>query len=225
MSPEGGLDLVRRGVPGAGLARRVQDRALGRYEVDDWGLDPDVVDLVDPLFSLRWDITVVGAEQIPRVGGAVLVYNRRLGLSEGWVVARGIRRECGRYVRTVGVPDVDPFGTVLRRFGGVLDRTDEIAGLLRNGQLVGMPTARSYWSREAVGAVTVHRLEAAVATGSPVIPVAAVGRETGRVWKVVVGKPVDPPRRAGPLAAAELAEATRSTCQVLLDEALPGWWF
>ncbi|MCB1038530.1 MAG: hypothetical protein KDA94_03205 [Acidimicrobiales bacterium] len=220
------FDAVRRGVPGATLAVQLGRRARGAYAIDDWGLDPDLVSVADPILGLRWDLTVEGAERLPTLGGAVLVFNRRFGISEPWVLARGIRQATGRFVRTVGVPDVAPVGPVLRRFGGVLDRTDEIEGLLRAGQLVGLPMSRDLRSRERVGQLTVERLEAAIATERPVVPVALVGREVGRSWRIVVGSPVPFDAGGGPLAAAELAEATRTAVQELLDEALPtSWWF
>jgi hypothetical protein len=218
--------LIRRGVPGATVVAHLQRRAVGAYDVDEWGLDPELVSLANPVFGLRWDIDVQGADHLPAVGGAVLVFNRRFGVSEPWVLARGIRQATGRFVRTVGVPDVAPVGPFVRRFGGVLDRTDEIAGLLRAGQLVGLPMSRGLRTRERVGQLEVERLEAAIETGCPVVPVALVGRELGRAWRVVVGEPLTPPVDGGPLAAAELAEATHAASQILLDESLPtSWWF
>ncbi|MCB0962520.1 MAG: hypothetical protein KDA98_04335 [Acidimicrobiales bacterium] len=220
------VDALRRGIPGAGAALALQRRARGAFAVDEWGLDPELVALADPLIGLRWEITVEGADALPAVGGAVLVFNRRVGISEPWVLARGIRQACGRFVRTVGVPDVVPVGPVLRRFGGVLDRTDEIAGLLRAGQLVGLPMTRGLRSRETVGSLDAERLEAAIDTGAPVVPVALVGREVGRSWRIVVGEPLAPATHGGPLAAAELAEDTARATQVLLDESLPtSWWY
>lgn len=218
------IDTMRRGLPGAVALATVGRRLRGDYDIDEWGLDPDLVNLADPLLALRWDIRVDGIERLPAVGGAVLVFNRRAGLSEPWVLARGIRRASGRFVRTVGVPDVAPAGPLLRRLGGVLDRPDEIGGLLRAGQLVGLPLSRELRSRDRTGALEVSRIGAAVATGVPVVPVAVVGRELGRAWRLVVGQPVDPVRRGGPLAAAELAEATRAAVQTLLDDALPTAW-
>ncbi len=152
---------VTAGLPGAGAAARLGRRARGAFDVDEWGLDPELVGLVDPVLSLRWSIDVVGAEQLPAVGGAVLVFNRRVGVSEPWVLARGIRLATGRFVRTVGVPDVAPVGPVLRRFGGVLDRTDEIAGLLDAGQLVGLPMARALRGRKDASAIAQVRDEVA----------------------------------------------------------------
>ncbi|MGN6693770.1 MAG: hypothetical protein ACTHN0_06295 [Aquihabitans sp.] len=219
-------NLLRRGVPGAQAVAQIQRRARGAYDVDEWGLDPELVALANPVFGLRWDIEVRGAEQLPVVGGAVLVFNRRFGISEPWIVARGIRQATGRFVRTVGVPDMALIGPFIRRFGGVLDRTDEIAGLLRAGQLVGLPMSRDVRSRERVGHLEVERLEAAIETGAPVVPVALVGRELGRAWTIVVGEPLPHVADGGPLAAAELAESTHQATQNLLDASLPtSWWF
>jgi len=215
---------VARGLPGAATATQLSRRVQGRHHVDEWGLDPELVALAGPTLSLRWDIEVIGAERIPALGGGVLVFNRRFGWSKPWVLARGVRQASGRFVRTVGVPDLAPVGPFLRRFGGVLDRPDEIAGLLRAGHLVGLPTAPHRWSRQRAGALSVDRLEAALETSAPVIPVALVGREAGRAWRVVVGDPVAGTRR-GPLAAAELADATHRSIQTLLHDSLPsGWW-
>ena len=214
-------DALRRGVPGASTLTALRRRLAGSYDIDEWGLDPELVALVDPVVGLRWDLEVQGVEHIPVVGGAVLVANRRVGLSEPWVLARSVRRASGRFVRTVGIPDVAPVGPVLHRFGGVLDRTDEIAGLLRAGQLVGLSVSRGLWTRERSGRLDAHRLDAALATGAPVIPVALVGRELGRAWRVVIGEPIAPPVAGGPLAAAELAEEIASGVQHLLDEHLP----
>lgn len=219
------MTVIRRDLPGSGMARHVQRRLRGEYDIDEWGLDPELVSTTNPVFALRWDIEVQGAEWLPTVGGAVLVFNRWSGISEPWVLARGIRQSSGRFVRTVGVPDIDGIGPFLRRFGAVLDHPDEIAGLLRAGQVVGLPTGRDLRSRGVVGSLDVRRIEPALVTGSPVVPVALAGRELGRTWRVVIGPPVEPERRGGPLGAVELAEVTRAVVQDLLAEALPPRWF
>ncbi|MCU1353852.1 MAG: hypothetical protein JWM05_3061 [Acidimicrobiales bacterium] len=212
----GPLDAVDEN---GGLVAGVRRRLDGDFDVDEWGLDPDLVHLVNPLLAARWRIDVRGADHLPVVGPSVLVFNRRFGVSEPWVLARGIRISGGRFVRTIGIPDVAPVGGALRRMGGVLDRPDEISGLLRAGQLVGLPMDREVRPRPRAGLVTVASLEPSLATHAPVLPVALVGRECGRRWRVLVGEPVAPPSGEGPLAAAELAESTRRSVQALLDEA------
>lgn len=210
-------------VPGSSALATLRRRVAGTHDVDEWGLDPDLIALAEPLAALRWDVVVEHVDRLPGVGGALLVYNRRFGVSEPWVLARGVRRASGRFVRTVGVPDVAPVGPALRRFGGVLDRTDEITGLLRAGQLVGLPLTRDLRGRERAGRLEVDRLEAAIASASPVVPMALVGHEIGRAWRLIIGRPIAPATK-GPLAAAELAETTHHGVQTLLDDALPRTW-
>src|SRR5690606_2931439 len=133
-------------------------------------------------------------------------------------------RATGRVVRHPGVPDVAPLGPALRRLGGVLGRVDEIAGVLRAGHLVGLPLRRELLSRHAAGSPPRSRLEAAVAVGAPIIPVALAGWEAGWRWKVAFGPALEPARRRVPLAADEVAEQAREAVQDLLDEHVPVSW-
>jgi len=195
------------------LRRRIE----GTFTVDPWGLDTDLVDLLAPAARLRWDIDVDGSLVLPS-GPFALVINRRLGLSEPWVVAEAVRRVAGRHVRFVGVPDVAPVGPALRRLGGVLNRPDEIAGLLRAGQIVGIGlSAQRTWGARA-GSLHPEVLAPVVAAGAPVVPVAVRGREVGRRWRVTLGEPLRPAVHPGPLAVADLAEHTRRAVQALLDQ-------
>jgi hypothetical protein len=198
--------------PAALLRRRV----AGSYKIDEWGLDSDLVEFVSPLLGARWRIDTEHADRLPANGAAVLVFNRRFGVSGPLILARGVRLAVGRFVRTVGVPDIAPIGPVLRRLGGVLDRADEITGLLRAGELVSVPMHREMGASPRAGALPTEILEPALSTGSPVVPVAVVGRELGRRWRVIVGPPVRVPAGHGPLAAVELAESTRRRVQELL---------
>lgn len=187
--------------------------------VDPWGLDPAVVGRLSPLLGARWDVDVDNAHRVPASGPALLLANRRLGLSEPFVVGRGLRLATGRAMRVVGVPDVDPVGPFLRALGGVLERPDEVAGLLRAGEVVVAwcrPTPRP---GRNVGAAPVSLLEPAVALKVPVLPVALLGRELGRRWRVRVGPAVAAPDTTGPLAVADLAGAAREGVRRLLLEA------
>jgi hypothetical protein len=202
----------------ADLVRR---RVSGTYAVDEWGLDADLVAATAPVLGLRWSVDVAGAEHVPAAGPVLLVANRRFGVSEPFVVALGLGRETGRHVRPLGVPDVAPAGPLLRRLGGVLDRPDELAGLLRAGEVALAFCGRLARPRHRAGPVPPATVVPAVGTGAPVVPVAVVGREAGRRWRVVVGPPVPTPAARGPLAAVELAEAARGAVQDLLDDAVP----
>jgi len=196
----------------------VRRRRDGTHHVDEWGLDPDVVALASPLVGLRWSVEVQWPERIPADGPAVLVHNRVLGISEPVVLARGVRQATGRHVRTAGLVDVAPFVTVGRTLGAVVDRPDELTGLLRTGALVGLPLARDLRPRRA-GGLSAAALAPALATGAAVVPVALVGREVGRRWRLLVGQPVAHPSGGGPLAVADLVDAAQAGVQQLLDSA------
>lgn len=199
----------------------LRNRLDGTHEVDPWGLDLDLVHALSPVWSVRYDIDVDRPERLPIDGPALLVANRRAGLSEPFVLARGVRLATDRVVRIVGVPDIAPVGPVLRRLGGVLARPDEVAGLLRAGEVVGVFLARDIRQRAHAGAVPTALFCPAFELGVPVVPVALVGREIGREWRVRLGLPVPHPAGRGPLALAELADRARAGVQELLDEALP----
>lgn len=196
-------------------------RFNGTNPIDEWGLDPDLVAFARPVLGLRWSVDVRGAEHVPGDGPVLLVANRRVGLSEPFVVALGLLAPTGRHVRPLGVPDVAPAGPLLRRLGGVLDRQDELAGLLRAGEVALAFCGRLGRPRHRAGAVHPSTVAPAIATGAAVVPVAVTGREAGRRWRVRVGPPVPGPSGRGPLAAVELADATRRGVQALLDETFP----
>src|SRR3954468_5906344 len=195
-------------------------RLDGAYTVDEWGLDEDLVQFVSPFLAVRWQIAVDGAEELPDDGPAVLVFNCRFGISEPFVVARGIRQAIGRYVRAAGAPDVAPVGPALRRMGAVLARPDELAGLLRADEVVAGGVRHSP-RRHHAGEPPAQLLAPALAVGAPVFPVAVTGRELGRRWRLVVGPSLERPAARGPLAVEELADRARAGVQALLDDQYP----
>lgn len=194
-------------------------RLSGDFTVDPWGLDRDVIDAVTPIAAVRWNIEVSG-RPLPD-GPAVVVFNRRFGLSEPAIVSEAVRQTADRALRIVGLPDLPLVGPTLRRFGAVLDHPEEVASLLREGELVGVPLALEPRHRHQAGALTPDSLTPAIASGVPIVPVVAVGREVGRNWRVVVGEPIASPERDDPLTATRLAEAVQASVQNLLDATLP----
>ena len=207
----------------AAAARRRLD---GTYAVDGWGLDTDIVALVRPLAALRWSVEVGGPGRVPADGPALLVANRRIGISEPWVVALGVLGATGRVPRVLGAPDAPVVGSVLRRLGAALADPVEAATLLRAGELVVAFLTSSWRDASRAGTVADEVVAPALSTGAPVVPVTAAGSELGRRWRVQVGRPVPPRRAVGPLAALELAEDARTAVQDLLDESFrPRWPF
>ena len=201
------------------LSDIVRRRVDGSYVVDEWGFDPDFVALLSPLVEARWQISVDGAEHIPQEGAAVLVANRRFGVSEPFAAASAVWQATGRIVRVLGVPDIAPIGPVLRRMGAVQDRPDELAGVLRAGQLALVFLDRQLRMGARVGQIGRGALVPAVELGVPVVPVAVTGRELSRRWRVRVGAPVVARTASGPgpLAVAETIDAVRAEIQEIID--------
>ncbi len=137
------------------------------------------------------------------------------------MLARGIRLATGRVVRIVGVPDVAPVGPLLRRLGGVLARPDEVAGLLRAGEVVGVLLDRDVRPRAHAGPSRRRCSPRPSRSACRVVPVALVGRSSAVAGASALGPAVAHPDGRGPLALAELAERARTGVQELLDEALP----
>jgi hypothetical protein len=189
----------------------VRRRLAGDNEVDAWGLDRDVVTVLDPLLALRWAITVSGATFLPLEGPMLLVANRRLGFSEPLVVARALRTATARYTRFASIEELAPIASALRPLGGVLAHPSEIGSLLRTGEMVAVFCDRVARRPGSVGPVPVQLVEPAHALGVPVLPVAVAGRELGRSWSVTVGAPI---RAVDPRA---LALEVRAGVQALLQ--------
>lgn len=215
-----GGDRGRSG-PSRSLLALARRRLSGDHHIDPWGLDADLVEAVSPLVGLRYDVLVDHADRVPAEGPALLVANRRFGMSEAAVLARGIRRSTGRHPRVVGAPDLPLVGSLASRLGAVLARPDEVAGLLRAGEVVAVLLDRDLHPATRAGAPPVRLVAPAVAARCPVVPVAVLGRELGRFWRVRVGEPVRRTRSRGPLAAVELAERARAGVQALIDEVDP----
>ena len=226
--------------PVAALRRRFD----GRYAVDELGGDPHMMDVVAPLgAAIR--VRVDHADRLPRMGPALLVANRGLGLLEPVVLVVAVRRAIGRRLRVVGAPGLPVIGPALNKLGAVGSRPDDVAAVLRAGHVAAAPLAPT-WLRAGRGGVRLRRpppqenaparstrdvgeppRPLLVATlGYPVIPVVVKpGGPFGvpvRPWRVIVGEPLLPPAGTGPddqLAAAELAEAVRDAVRALLGDA------
>lgn len=187
------------------------------HSVDDWGRDPHLIEALNPFVRLRWNTTVGGVDHLPSRGGALLVCNSRRFALHAVAAAFALSQATGRPVRFVGRPDVAPFGSLMTRIGGILDRPDEVLGALRNHQLVLMSCAPTADPRHA-GTVDHHLIGAAVVCKVPVFPVATLTSTVGRTARAEVGPQVRPRKvRRGPLAELEMAEQVQHHVQRMLD--------
>ncbi|MGH9030944.1 MAG: hypothetical protein ACRDY4_07420 [Acidimicrobiia bacterium] len=214
-----GIDADRAESPGS-LIAAARRRLTGRYPIDPFGADPQLMDLVAPLVALGVRVRVEHAERLPSVGGALLVANRGLGFLEPAAVAAAVRQVTGRRVRVVGAPDLPMVGPLLRKFGALGGHPDDVGALLRAGHLAAAPLAPT-WLRPSAGEPP--RALLAAILGFPVIPLAVLpGGPVGlpvRPWHVIVGEVVETETDAVPgdaLAAAELSERVRDAVRRLL---------
>ena len=195
-------------------------RAEGHYAVDEFGGDPHLMDLVAG--AARLPVTVDGGARVPRLGPALLVANRGVGVLEPIALVRAVRAAAGRRVRVVGAPELPVLGDLLRAVGAIGYRPDDVAAMLRAGHLAAAPLSATWW-RGGPGEPP-RRLVVAT-MGFPVLPVAIqpgfpLGLP-GRPWRVRFGETLRPPEGTPPddrLAAAELVEAVRDAVRGLLDE-------
>jgi hypothetical protein len=217
-----GIDADRANAPESPVAA-VRRRMGGRYPIDPFGADPQLMDLLAPAVRAVARVRVEHAERLPEVGGALLVANRGLGVLEPAALAIAVREVTGRRVRIVGAPDLPVVGPVVRKLGALGSRPDDVAALLRAGHLAVAPLAPT-WLR--AGAGEPPRALLAAILGFPVIPVAVLpGGPVGlplRPWRVIVGEMVETETDAVPgdaLVAAELAERVRDAVRWLLARA------
>jgi hypothetical protein len=150
----------------------------GSWRVDDWGRDAACVRVAVRLGHLRWHGAIDGARHLPARRGALIVVSGRRYALAPIVTALAVGDTTGRAVRFVGRPDVAPFGPLLRRLGGLLDRADEVRGALRAGELV------------VIGAGDQRLVAAAIETGTRVFPARTTASPWGRHAHVHIGPPV-----------------------------------
>jgi hypothetical protein len=201
----------------------VRRRIGGRFSIDAFGGDAQLMDVAGRLLTIGIRVDVERGERVPRVGGALVVANRGLGVIEPAALAVAVRKVAGRRLRVIGAPDIPVVGDLLRKAGALGYRPDDVAALLRAGHLAAAPLGPT-WLRTGAGAPPRELLAAIL--GFPVVPVAVLpggpGRLPVRPWRVVVGPVVETGTYAVPgdtLAAAELAERTRAAVNRLLEAA------
>ncbi len=198
----------------------VRRRLEGRYPIDPFGFDPQLVDLITPVFASTLRLEVEGGEHIPDSGPAVLVANRGFGLAEPAVLGLAVRRSVHRRLRIVGAPSLPALGGVARRLGAISASAPDMRACLAAGHLVAVPLAPT-WLRTGAGIPPRPLMQAM--TRAPIVPVAVTpGGPFGlalRPWQVQFGTLVtlpDPYDPDDPLAAARFGEAVRDAVADLL---------
>ena len=219
MSVNFGLDadrVLRVDTPLGAIRRRL----TGRYAVDEFGGDPHLMDLLAGVARLA--VTVDGADRVPRLGPALLVANRGVGVLEPLALIRAVRDTAGRRLRVVGAPELPVVGDALRTVGAIGYRADDVAAMLRAGHLTAAPLSPTWLQR---GPGEPPRRLVAATLGFPLLPVAVQPGFPldlpGRRWRVRFGAALQPPPGTPPddrLVAAELADAVRDAVRDLLED-------
>jgi nucleoside-diphosphate-sugar epimerase/1-acyl-sn-glycerol-3-phosphate acyltransferase len=173
------------------LARRL----TGRYQVDDFGHDPDLVDhvlapLLRPLYKQWWRVEVRGLEHVPSSGAALVVGNHAGTLPfDAMMVSLAIHDEHPAH-RTLRMLAADLAFTLplvaslARKSGNTLACEEDARRLLGAGELVGVwPEGYKGLGKPFSDRYRLRRfgrggfVELALQTGAPIVPVAVVGSE------------------------------------------------
>jgi 1-acyl-sn-glycerol-3-phosphate acyltransferase len=179
----------------AGALAFLRRRLTGDYEVDEFGFDQELTDgvfhpLLRPLYRDWFRVEVTGAKQIPTEGSGLVVANHSGTLPlDAVMLSVAIHDELPtpRYLRLLGADLVFrmPFLSELaRKSGGTLACAPDAERLLRGGELVGVfPEGFKGVGKHYRDRYKLQRfgrggfVSAALATGTPIIPVAIVGAE------------------------------------------------
>jgi 1-acyl-sn-glycerol-3-phosphate acyltransferase len=165
----------------------------GLQPIDDFGFDQEWTEAMLPLARLMyrkyWRVDTVGASNVPRRGGALLVSNHSgvLPLDGAMIKVALFEEGLDRHARALiaswffTLPVLNWF---LRRSGQTLGHPDDSVRLLRDGQLVlvfpegvrgtGKPFRERYHLRRFGRGGFV---ESAIRAGVPIVPISVVGAE------------------------------------------------
>jgi nucleoside-diphosphate-sugar epimerase/1-acyl-sn-glycerol-3-phosphate acyltransferase len=173
------------------LARRL----TGRYQVDEFGYDPELVDhvlapLLRPLYRSWWRVETRGLEHVPESGAALVVGNHAGTLPfDAMMVALALHDEhpAHRTLRMLAadlaftLPVVAPLA---RKSGNTLACEEDAERLLAAGELVGVwPEGYKGLGKPFSERYRLRRfgrggfVELALRNRTPIVPVAIVGSE------------------------------------------------
>ncbi len=176
----------------AGILAGLRKRLAGDYQVDAFGFDPQITEIfvaaIEPIAEKWFRLEVRGVENIPAVGGALLVANHSGTIPiDGLITGYAVKKYAGRNLRPLGadlVFSLPVIGQIARKVGATLACAEDAERLLTTGELagvwpegfkgVGKPFADRYkLQRFGRGGFVSSAMRAQV----PIVPVSIVGAE------------------------------------------------
>lgn len=194
------LDVAAREVFGeewepqlARLLAFLRRRVTGDYVVDEYGFDAELTQrfflaALRPIAEKWFRVEVLGAENIPATGGALVVSNHSGTIPvDGLMTMVSIHDHTGRSLRPLGADLVFrlPFvSSLARKAGATLACTEDAERMLRDGELVGVwPEGFKGIGKPYSDRYKLQRfgrggfVSAALRTGVPIVPLSVVGAE------------------------------------------------
>ncbi len=177
----------------AELLAFLRRRLTGEFAVDDYGFDREITErflltALRPIAQKWFRIEVLGAENIPTEGGALVVSNHSGTVPvDGLMTMVSVHDHTDRFLRPLGADLVfrlPVVGDMARKSGATLACGEDAERMLRGGELVGVwpegfkgigkPFGERYkLQRFGRGGF----VSAAIKTGVPIIPTSVVGAE------------------------------------------------
>lgn len=173
----------------------VQRRLKGEYELDAYGMDRELVDMVRPfstfMYRTYWRVAAEGLEHVPEDGAALLVANRAGLLPwDSAMIATALLEDhpAGRLARSLHAPwltSVPGVAPALAAFGQVPALPENAARLLDEGQIAvlypegAQGAGKLFWNRYKLASFDAAGgfVQAALRAGAPIVPVAVIGSE------------------------------------------------
>lgn len=195
------------------IKRFFKERAEHYYDVDEFGMDPNLVENIRPLFQFLyhdyWNVDVKGVKNIPDKGRALIVSNHSGGIPfDGTMINMAVYNEHpkSRNVRFLLEDFVYHFphlGTFITRMGGVRACPENTVRLLEKENLVAI------FPEGIKGIGKLHKdkyklqrfgrggyVKIAIETKTKIIPTAVIGAEETYpiLWKTtILSKPLGIP--------------------------------
>lgn len=172
----------------------IRKRMAGEYQVDEWGYDPDFVNIITPfmnfMYRAYWRVEVSGIENLPLQGRAMLVSNHSGQIPwDGTMLATAVHnlhpnQRLLRNLYSEVFPAVPFVSLLLVKLGQVMANEDNALRLLEQDQLVGVfPEGHKGVSKVFKDRYRLQRFgrggfaSIALRAGAPVVPVSIVGAE------------------------------------------------